>query len=160
MDDMAKTSLTDRRAKLTEKQRQIAEKLKTLDAKAAAQVRKDETRRKVIAGALALRCAELTPEGDFAKQIIALIANEIASTENERNRATLRKLFSGLLPEPKPQDSPPLASALTDVAPALAAMEFPYNKSKAPYDETGLEPKTEPQPYRFDLMDVDRTKLE
>jgi hypothetical protein len=111
---MAKTSLMDRRAKLAEKQRQIEAKLKTLDAKAAAQVRKDETRRKVIVGALALRHAELNPESEFSRKIIALISNEIATAANPRARENIERLFANILTKPAPQDaaeSPPSVSA-------------------------------------------------
>jgi hypothetical protein len=104
---MAKASLTDRRAKLAEKQRQITAKLKTLDARAAAQLRKDETRRKVIIGALALRHAELNPESGFARQTIALIANEIETAANPRARETIERLFAGVLPtKPEPLAEP------------------------------------------------------
>jgi hypothetical protein len=103
---MAKTSLTDRRAKLAEKQRQIEAKLKTLDAKAAAQVRKDETRRKVIIGALALRHAELNPESEFFRKIIALISHEIANSANARARENLERLFANILPKPTPLEEP------------------------------------------------------
>jgi hypothetical protein len=101
---MAKTNLTDRREKLAEKQRQIAAKLKTIDAKAATQVRKDETRRKVIVGALALRHAEVNPESEFARQMIALIAHEIATAANARARETLKRLFADVLPKAMPPE--------------------------------------------------------
>jgi hypothetical protein len=104
--DMVKTSLTDRRAKLAEKQRQIEARLKTLDAKAAAQVRKDEIRRKVIVGALALRHAELNPESEFFRKIIALISNEIATAANHRARENLERLFANILPKPTPLEEP------------------------------------------------------
>jgi hypothetical protein len=103
--DMAKTSLTDRRAKLAEKQRQIEAKLKTLDAKAAAQVRKDETRRKVIVGALALRHAELNQESEFSKKIIELIAHEIETTAAPKARENLQSLFASLLIKTAPLDA-------------------------------------------------------
>ena len=109
---MAKTSLTDRREKLAEKQRQISARLKTLDAKAAAQVRKDETRRKVIVGALALRHAELNPESEFARQMIALIAHEIAAAANARTRENLERLFADVLPKPtSTEESAPASPA-------------------------------------------------
>ncbi len=120
---MARTTLTDKRAKLAEKQRQIAEQLKTLDARAKAQERKDDTRRKVVAGALAIRHAELNPGSDFARQMTELIAGEVAAAENEKTKETLRKLFAGLLPELALEDATPPAPAQTDVAPPLAATE-------------------------------------
>lgn len=151
---MARTTLTDRRAKLAEKQRQITEQLKTLDARAKAQERKEETRRKVIAGALALRHAELNPASDFARQMSALIASEIATSENEKTRETLRKLFAGLLPELPPQGATPpaQASAQTDAASALTVTETPQDKSNVASAEAGQEPNPEPQPYRFDTL--------
>ena len=103
---MTKTSLTDRRAKLAEKQRQITAKLKTIDAKAAAQVRKDETRRKVIAGALALRHAELNPTDEFTRKMIELIAHEIETATNDKTRENLERLFANILPKPTPLEEP------------------------------------------------------
>jgi hypothetical protein len=79
--------------KLREQQSQIAAKIKTLAARERQQTRKDDTRRKIIAGALALHHMEKNPSGPFTKTLMMLL-DEYVTRPNER------KLF-GLDPLPE-----------------------------------------------------------
>ena len=93
---MTKTSSGDRRERLAIKKQQIEARLKAIDAKAKTQDRKKDTRRKVIAGALALRHVVRNPKSDFSKQMNALIAHEIA-TATPNMRKNLERLFADFL---------------------------------------------------------------
>lgn len=62
---------TDRREKLLEKKKQLEEQLRALDSRQKQQQRKLDTRRKIIAGALALEHAE--GDEDFAATLYRLI---------------------------------------------------------------------------------------
>lgn len=58
-------------AELQEKQRQIAERIKTENARIASQKRKEDTRRKILAGSVALNHADHDPKfgADLKAQI-------------------------------------------------------------------------------------------
>jgi hypothetical protein len=74
--------------KLKAKQAQLAEEIKKLEAREAQQSRKDDTRRKVIAGALALEHAEKNKTSEFAKKLMALLEEYVRPNE--------RRLFTHL----------------------------------------------------------------
>lgn len=78
-------------AELQEKQRQIAERIKTENARIQTQKRKEDTRRKILAGAVALEHAE--HDKDFNAKLQAQIARNITRDDD-------RALF-GLSPLPK-----------------------------------------------------------
>lgn len=92
---MPRTRLTDeqRRAALLAEQAKIATRLRQMDAKAKAQARKDDTRRKIIAGALALEHKDAAFQATMEK-----LLNEYVTKPDER------RLF-GL--EPLPDMPPP-----------------------------------------------------
>jgi hypothetical protein len=71
---------------------QITNQIKALEARRQQQARRDDTRRKIIAGALALEHTEKNPDSAFAKKLLGLI-DEYVTRPNER------KLF-GLEPLP------------------------------------------------------------
>jgi len=61
------------RAKLEAKKKQVEEKLKLLAAREASQQRKDDTRRKIIVGALAITHADLDGKEDFRRELYGLV---------------------------------------------------------------------------------------
>lgn len=89
--------------KLKAKQAQLAEEIKKLEARESQQARKDDTRRKVIAGALALEHAEKNITSDFAKKLIALL--EEYARPNERRLFAHLGLKSAPSANPKPEAS-------------------------------------------------------
>ena len=70
---MARATDADRRNALLAKQKAIEEELKKLDARQSDQERKDDTRRKVIAGALALEDMTKNPNGPLAARLKELL---------------------------------------------------------------------------------------
>ncbi len=58
---------------LLEKRKQLDARIKAAQAKERTQQRKDDTRRKIIAGALALEHMETNADSDFAAQLMRLI---------------------------------------------------------------------------------------
>ena len=79
----------DQLDKLREKRAQLDARLKKLEAREKEKARKADTRRKVIAGALALEHAEIDPE--FGEKLHSLLARFV-------NRPQDRALF-GLAPK-------------------------------------------------------------
>lgn len=69
--------------KLEKKRAQIEAQLQAARARDKAQKRKDDTRRKIIAGALALEHAEKDPNGEFARTILGLMQKYV-TTDKER----------------------------------------------------------------------------
>ena len=59
---MARKTPEEQKAELLKKKAQLEERLKAIDAKESAQKRKDDTRRKILVGALCLTHAEHKPE--------------------------------------------------------------------------------------------------
>lgn len=78
--------------KLREKKAQLDAKIKGIEARERQQTRKHDTRRKIIAGALALHHMEKNPEDSFSKKLSRLL-DEYVTRPHER------KLF-GLPPLP------------------------------------------------------------
>ena len=70
---MPRQKPTDKMEALRLKQAQITAQLKALEAREADAARKADTRRKVIAGALALEHMEKNPDSTFAKQLVRLL---------------------------------------------------------------------------------------
>ncbi len=71
---------------------QATQRLKDMQSRARVQQRKDDTRRKIIAGALALEHTEKNPDGTFAKKMLALLDEYVL-------KAYERSLF-GMAPLP------------------------------------------------------------
>lgn len=84
----------DQLEKLREKKAQIEAKLKQLEARAKEKARKEDTRRKIIAGALALEHAEI--DAEFGRKLHSILARFVGRPED-------RELFG--LP-PKVGDTP------------------------------------------------------
>lgn len=70
--------------KLKAKKAQIDAQIKAAEARDRQQKRKDDTRRKIISGALALEHAERNPDSDFARTMLRLIQD---GTKTDRDRA-------------------------------------------------------------------------
>jgi len=83
-DDKKLSPLEKQKAKLA----QLQARVKDMEARQAAQDRKDDTRRKVIAGALALEHLEKNPEDPFSKKLFRLL--------DEYARPNERRLFEHL----------------------------------------------------------------
>lgn len=69
--------------KLLERQRQLAAQIRDVQMREKKRERKKDTRRKVIAGALALQHMEKNPNSDFGRKMTALI-NEYVTKPTER----------------------------------------------------------------------------
>lgn len=70
--------------KLLEKKRKIDAQLQAARARERSQKRKDDTRRKIIVGALVQQHAELNPNSDFTLTVLKLIQEHVTS---DRDRA-------------------------------------------------------------------------
>ena len=93
--------------KLEEKRRKLDAQLQAARARQRAQNRKDDTRRKIIAGALALEHAERNPDSEFTRIMLRLIQN---GTKTKKDRA----LFDL---DPLPTDSGTSGQQANDTAP-------------------------------------------
>lgn len=92
---MPRISQTDKMATLLKKQEEIANQLKQLKAREKDSERKADTRRKVIAGALALEHLGKEPTSEFARVLFKLLDDYVEPRS--------RHLFSFL---PKRDDAP------------------------------------------------------
>lgn len=104
---MPRMKTTDKIQALRQKQAEIQAQLQAAEARAKEQARKDETRRKVIAGALALEHAEKNGNSDFARILRGLLNEYVI-------RPIDRRLFPDLpeLEKPTtPPQAPPQANA-------------------------------------------------
>src|SRR5580658_6511815 len=72
---MPRLNSTDKMTALLKKQEEIATQLKQLKAREKESERKADTRRKVIAGALALEHITKNPDSEFARVLIYLLDN-------------------------------------------------------------------------------------
>ncbi len=95
---MPRLNPADKKAMLLKKKEQIAEQLKQLNARDKDSERKADTRRKVIAGALALEHFAQHPDGEFAKVLFKLL--------NEHVEERSRYLFSFLPAGPAAASAP------------------------------------------------------
>jgi large subunit ribosomal protein L7/L12 len=85
-------NLNDKLAALQQRRQEIDNQVKLLEAREKEQARKDDSRRKIIAGALALEHLTKNPESEFGK-VMARLLDEYVETRN-------RALFP-FLPEKK-----------------------------------------------------------
>ena len=92
---MPRLTTTDKMAALKQRQAEIAAQLKLLENREKEQARKDDARRKIIAGALALEHYEKNPQSEFGRQLFKLLDEYVPA----RNRP----LFPGL---PAKEDAP------------------------------------------------------
>jgi len=90
---MANTSLI--REKLEAKKREVESQLKRLKTLEAQQRRKDDTRKKIIAGSLALTHAEMPEHEEFRRELYRLISRYTTKPQD-------RELF-GLEPLEEPE---------------------------------------------------------
>ena len=106
---MPRKSTPDRLQSLRQKRDQLDAQLKLLEARKKDADRKADTRRKVIAGALALEHFEANRDSEFARTLYRLLEEYVVRPHD-------RILFP-FLPEPRtpPADSPD-ADAASDVA--------------------------------------------
>lgn len=81
----------DRRSTLLDQRRAIDEQLRKIDARQREQDRKDDTRRKVIAGALALEDMQKNPHSPFARRLHDLL-NEFVELRSRHLFSFLPKL--------------------------------------------------------------------
>lgn len=87
-------SMNDERIdKLLAKKAKIDAQLKDARARSRTQKRKDDTRRKIITGALALQHAEMHPQSDFTKTMLDLIHKHV-TTDKDRTLFDLEPLPS------------------------------------------------------------------
>jgi hypothetical protein len=70
---MPRLNPTDKKTALLKRQEQIAEQLKLLRAREKQDERKADTRRKIIAGALALEHLAKEPKSEFARVLTSLL---------------------------------------------------------------------------------------
>lgn len=80
---MPRTKQTDKLAALLEERRQLDNQIANAQAKAREQARKDDTHRKVIAGALSLEHMAKNPQSEFAK-ILGRLLDEYVKRPAER----------------------------------------------------------------------------
>jgi uncharacterized protein involved in exopolysaccharide biosynthesis len=107
---MPRQKPTDKLEALKAQQAQIANQIRDLEARSKAEERKADTRRKVIAGALALEHIEKLPQAAFAQTLNSLI-NEYVK------RPADRALF-GLSPD---HLAPAVSADTAPPVPAFAA---------------------------------------
>lgn len=104
--------------KLRQLQTRLAARIKDLEARERQKSRKHDTRRKVIAGALALHHMEKNPASAFARTLARLLDEYVTKPQE-------RPLFA-LPPLPETQTEAPPA------APAVAAGRQPANDAVRP----------------------------
>ena len=103
----------DERAKLLEKKARLDARLKALALQEQKQKRKDDTRRKIIAGALVLEHAELKPE--FAGMLAALLNRYVTRPQD-------RALFH-FLDDHAPNATPDASESFSSAAIATLPVE-------------------------------------
>ncbi|OYV24712.1 MAG: hypothetical protein B7W99_00870 [Rhodospirillales bacterium 20-58-10] len=94
---MPRQKPTDRIEALRQKRAQLDAQLKAAEARATEQARKEDTRRKVIAGALALEHMSKNPNSEFAK-IMGKLLDEYVRTND-------RYLFPSLPTKPETEQA-------------------------------------------------------
>ena len=82
--NMARQNKRQKLAALLEAQRQLEEKIKSTSAEVKTDERKNDTRRKVIVGALAYEHMTKNPDSDFAKVLLRLM-DEYVVREDSRS---------------------------------------------------------------------------
>lgn len=77
---MTKKTPEERRALLLDRKKKLEDQLKRLDARSSAKKRKDDTRRKIILGAICLHHAEVKP--DFRKWLIGELKSSLTRQQD------------------------------------------------------------------------------
>lgn len=72
------TGMSEKLTKLEERQRQLNEQIRAEKAKLRTQQRKDETRRKVIVGAIVREHMDRFPDDDASRKIAALLDSHVS----------------------------------------------------------------------------------
>jgi hypothetical protein len=96
---MARIKSTDKLTKLQEQIKQLQAQEAAIVARQKEQDRKNETRRKVIAGALAIEHWEKNPQSEFGRVFTRLLGEYVT-------RPSDRALFPDLPPIPGPDNTP------------------------------------------------------
>lgn len=104
----AATPESDRLKKLRQQQEELAQKIRLEESRLKEQARKDDTRRKIIAGAVALDLAEQNPQ---FRTLLYEAMNQAVTAERDRDLLGL----SGSSPA-----SPPAPDSTVPVPPARA----------------------------------------
>jgi hypothetical protein len=121
---MPRLNSTDKMTALLKKQEEIAAQLKQLKAREKDTERKADTRRKVIAGALALEHLAKNPDSEFAKVLVYLLDNY--AEERSRYLFPFLPKRDASQPAGQPPDaSPTLPAAATIMAAAARATTAP-----------------------------------
>lgn len=106
---MTRLNASDRKTALEKKRQQIEAQLKAIAARDKETARKEDTRRKVIAGALALEHMEKNPHSPFAGIMQDLLAQYVEPRS--------RYLFASLPPVEPPKEAANVAPAPPAAAP-------------------------------------------
>ena len=89
---MARKTPQEQREKLLKQKQQLENRLKALDAKQTLQERKDDTRRKILVGAIVLHHATLKPDfkkwlssslSDLSRKSLILLSSAILQTSRK-----------------------------------------------------------------------------
>lgn len=91
---MARKTPQEQREELLKQKQQLEKRLKALDARQTAQERKDDTRRKILAGAIVLHHAKLKP--DFKKWLAGELTKAL---DKPHDRALFTDWFDELAPQ-------------------------------------------------------------
>jgi len=107
---VTRLNASDRKTALEKKRQQIEAQLKAIAARDKETARKEDTRRKVIAGALALEHMDKNPHSPFAGIMHDLLTNYVEPRS--------RYLFPFVPPVEPPKEGPSAAPAVVSVPPA------------------------------------------
>lgn len=108
---MARKTMEEQKAELLRRKAQLENRLKALEARQTTQERKDDTRRKILAGAIVLHHAKLKP--DFKKWL----AGELnRSLDKPHDRALFDDWFAEAL------ETRPASAEAADEQPASAEL--------------------------------------
>jgi hypothetical protein len=122
---MPRLNSVDKMTALLKKQEEIANQLKQLKAQEKETERKADTRRKVIAGALALEHLATHPNSEFAKILISLL--EHYAEERSRYLFPFLPKRDGSQPaeQQAPDDTAPTPPSVSSMAAAARATTAP-----------------------------------
>lgn len=107
---MARKTVEEQKAELEKRKKQLENRIKALEAKQVMQDRKDDTRRKILAGAIVLHHAKLKP--DFKKWLASELNRAL---EKPHDRALFEDWFT------EAQGTQPAPTDAADEQPATAA---------------------------------------
>ena len=117
---MPRLNSVDKMTALLKKQEEIANQLKQLKAREKDTERKADTRRKVIAGALALEHMERHPGSEFSKVLFSLL-NEFVEERSRRLFAFLPARDASQIAGPEESPTHPPAASVAAAARAVTA---------------------------------------